>query len=162
MTLFNYALSSLGAVASGNANGGTTVGQMIDGSDVTRCIYANVAGDQKVDLGAPQYITQVRFIGNNSNGPKLYYCDDGTNWLLFGNLSNFTSGLTVATGGVTARHWRITTLSNSNNYLYTFAVEGPVEVPPPPVAAITDPIEAWLDGIEQYMVPAVRDWLDAQ
>lgn len=161
MTLFNYGLAALGATATGNANSGTTVEQMIDGSDATRCTFSNLPGNQVVDIGAPQYITQVRFLGNIPNTPVLYYSVNGTDWLTFGNVGNFSGSKTVDVGGITARAFKLTCLTNSGNYLYTFAVEGPVEVPPPPIAAITEPVEAWLDGLEQYLVPTVQDWLDA-
>lgn len=168
MTLFDYALAALGAVAGASgAAGGHPASLAIDGSDVS--YWQNSGGSQKiwVDLGASQYITecQIRHNGNLDSQltpVTIEYSVDNVTWYTLNSFASVRWENSYATGGLTARYWRF-----ACNYggawwqVYAMRVLGPVPAPPPPTAPAPDYIEAWLDGLEANYVPTVEDWLAA-
>jgi len=168
---FNYALAALGAtVTVSNFTTGNPGDHTIDGSETTFWgIVNNTSANYcKIDLGAPQYITNARL--NAGGGADvndvwgLQYSDDGTNWNNVGVAFDTVGDETLPTGGLTYRYWRIYYAANigTGRMVYAFELLGPVEAPPPPTNPVTTYIQAWLDGLEANYVPDVADWLAAQ
>jgi hypothetical protein len=170
MVDFNYALSSLGAVATAHTTqAGFPPTLAIDGSDKTYYrpgAYDDV-GYWKVDLGAPQYITHVRIlphIGSGTYTLTLQWSTDNASWNTLLTPVPWTADVDVPAGGVTARYWRFTVSGIAAGEwwgLYACECWGPVEAPPPPVNPAPTYIEDWLDGIEANYVPTITDWLAA-
>lgn len=170
MTQFNYALAALGAVATTSASPAEhPPSHSIDGSDVTSTWFTTANPHWlAIDLGAAEYITDVRLYAGASNSQAnwwvLQYSVNGTDWLDSGLSFDNISNITKQTGGLTARYWRIRRGSSVaySPVVYSFEIIGPVEAPPPPDNPADEYIAAWLDGLEANYVPAVQAWLAAQ
>jgi hypothetical protein len=171
MVEFNYALASLGAVATAShTTAGYPASQAIDGSDVTQWLYdygsSSVTMTLTVDLGAPQYIERVRTLlqAPQAQNCGLSYSTDGTNWnVIVAVVARANGEYSDPVDGITARYWRLTFTSGfaGSGGCKAFDVLGPVEAPPPPTSPAPTYIEAWLDGLEANYVPTIQDWLDA-
>lgn len=167
----NYGLAALGAVAdSPYTSGGFTPGQAIDGNDLTKWEYdygsSSVNSYIRVDLGAPQYITSVRTLQQNSVSMSwgLQYSFDNVTWnTIVPQATRADGDYTTQTGGVTARYWRclVGSVFGGKFSLHAFDIIGPSEAPPPPANTNCEDMQAWLDGLEAYWVPCVQTWLDA-
>lgn len=171
MTEWNYALVSLGATATAlNSDGGFPPFQAIDGSPATvwKTTWSGNHPQLTIDLGAPQYITQVvtrpYWAGVRADTWQLSYSFDGTTWqVITGGIAR-DADVTTLVEPITARYWR---LYGSNNGSATYPsglksveVVGPIEAPPPPVSPAPTYIAAWLDGINANYVPAAQAWID--
>lgn len=172
MTEFNYALASLGAVATAEASdSGYPPVQTIDANDLTRWTASMNAGMKSlfIDLGAPQFITSIRGLAYRSSAQvgnwQLAYSSDGVNYNLLSVFLPNTGDTTAPVGGMTARYWRLRGVGSywSGTFAGFYSVElwGPVEAPPPPVNPAPEYIDAWLDGIEANYVPTIDEWLAA-
>lgn len=170
MADINYALASLGAVATASSSiHGTTPGQAIDGSDVSFW-RGLVSCTLYIDLGAAQYIESI--LWRNPPTGALYraltvtigYSNDGITYSAFDPLTNLPfEDTTFDTGGITARYWRFVVSSGLNNGAQAQEVQiiGPSDAPPPPANTNCAAMQAWLDGLESYWVPCVEAWLEA-
>lgn len=167
----NYALASLGAVASSSgAASGHGADLAIDGNDVTwwqSSHSLSLSPWLAVDLGAPQYITYVSFLnGNAPNGSvqlNVRASVDGVNWSVITGAVVVAGENVIQVGGSIYRHWQIydTGAGSAAWYVYSFRVYGPAEAPPNPETPMCDQITAWLDSVETNFVPCVEDWLAA-
>lgn len=170
MTIFNYALGSLGAVGTADSEAvGFTTDLAFDGSDVTgwRNLGNGTSHYLYVDLGAAQYITDlVLTIGAKTETTVTYTLDyslDAQTWNYLGAVAT-AGNVALSTGNVTGRYFRLrfnTNISSRYVTVLTFACNGPIEAPPPPTNPTDAYIAAWLDGLEANYVPAVQDWLEA-
>lgn len=172
MTLYNFALAANGAIATAGSYAVEShpASMAIDGSDLT---YAQSHGSTttpgwvSIDLGAPQYITEVRQLTTIATlrDVRLEASTDGVSWVTIQDVVPAYNGWsTVLVGGLTYRYWRFSTTAYGTAQWYqpnAIEVLGPVEAPPPPTSPAPDYIEAWLDGIEANYVPTVDDWLAA-
>lgn len=159
MTLINFANPALGAVASATGSvTGYPAGQAIDQTDVTEW-RSSGAAQLTVDLGAPQYVTNIHVHSLTAYDWTVRYSTDNSTWNIVGTIANSLNGADLATGGISAQYWRIDDIHN--NRVASFEIWGPAEAPPPPTYPPCDYISAWLDGIEANYVPCVEDWLEA-
>lgn len=170
MADYNFALASLGAVATANNNeNGYPPVQAIDGSAQTqwRETTGYTYGALVIDLQVAQTIYRVHtksvaLFGATGNW-LLQYGADGVNWnnteLLFPNNAESNQSFDA----ITARYWRLYYAHPTNQRYAINYVELVGEVPaPPPPGGPADPYLAdWLDGLQANYVPDAQDWLDA-
>jgi hypothetical protein len=168
MTIFNYALAALGCSAVATQTlAGYPAGQAIDGADGTKYQSPTGVGGYQyltLDLGAPQYITELHILQDNTNGclVQFEYSYDNTTWNVIGAGDTTSGEFTYPIEALTCRYWRIRFYLTSGKAWGAYYVEllGPVEAPPPPTNPADEYIAAWLDGLEANYVPAVQTWLD--
>jgi len=169
MPSVNFAAPGLGAVATASSEAvGYGPAAAIDGNDLT---YWRSAGSGYVewhlDLGLARYIETARILakssGSTSSTYTLAYSIDGTTFVVVAVNIPRNVETVVATGGITARYWRLSATPAAANWNGLLAVEaiGPTAGPPPPGETLCADMQTWLDGLEAYWVPCVQNWLDA-
>lgn len=170
MTLWNYALMSLGAVASDASHAaGHDASMVIDGNDLTYYMRLNSFGNWIIiDLGAPKEISQIVLYQDASRAYyltalKIEYSDNGVDWSLFGQPAVIRGWTSIAVGPLLKRYWRFTNVGESGGYawLYTIKIQGPVEAPPVIESPLASYVNAWLDSLDDNIRPIVDDWLVA-
>lgn len=169
MTLWNYGLNELGAThRQGGTGTGTLAPNLGDANDLTYVSWGSYGSYWlSCDLGAPQYIEQIRLLQQAAGFLSAWYLQtsvDGSIWTTRLDVSTPAYDYTFAIGGITARYFRLLKTAAGNGpgqKFYTVQYLGPIEAPPPPTSPEPDYIAAWLDGLNANYVPGVRAWLDA-
>lgn len=168
MTLWNYALSSLGA--SGSSGGHQQYygeENAIDGNDNTWGVFTGTSKYLTIDLGSPQVISDIVLkqlgpSGYYATAFELAYSNNGVDWNAVASYSGLSSGTITRTfGDLTGRYWKVTAVSGAASgwTINTFEVLGAVPAPPPIESPLPEYVNAWLDSIDDNIRPIVDDWL---